>query len=149
MTEDEERALVVAEAKSWINTPYHSNADIKGVGVDCGMLLVRVFVDTGLVAPFDPRPYPAQWNLHMKEERYMNIVKGYAHEIQTMPGPGDVVLFHFGLCYAHGGIIVEWPFLVHALGPGKVHIINGDRGPFVKGLPRKFFSIWPREHATV
>jgi hypothetical protein len=30
--------------------------DLKGVGVDCGMLIVRVFVDTGLCAPFDPRP---------------------------------------------------------------------------------------------
>jgi len=51
------REKIVAEARSWIGTPYHNCADIKGVGVDCGMLLVRVFVDLGLVEPFDPRPY--------------------------------------------------------------------------------------------
>ena len=41
------REKIVAEARSWIGTPYHNCADIKGVGVDCGMLLVRVFVDLG------------------------------------------------------------------------------------------------------
>ena len=49
------REKIVAEARSWIGTPYHNCADIKGVGVDCGMLLVRVYVDTGVVPPFDHR----------------------------------------------------------------------------------------------
>ena len=38
------RAAVTAwspRRDSWIGTPYHNCADIKGVGVDCGMLLVR------------------------------------------------------------------------------------------------------------
>jgi cell wall-associated NlpC family hydrolase len=48
-SEAAQRATVVAEARSWIRTPYHNCADVKGAGVDCGMLLVRVFVDTGLM----------------------------------------------------------------------------------------------------
>ena len=61
------RQQIVAEARSWIGTRYHACADAKGTGVDCGMLLVRVFVDCGLVAPFDPRPYPIDWHLHRSE----------------------------------------------------------------------------------
>ena len=52
-----QRAAVVAAARAWIGTPYHHMADIKGVGVDCAMLLVRVYCDLGLVEHFDPRPY--------------------------------------------------------------------------------------------
>ena len=69
------REKIIAEARSWIGTPYHNCADVKGVGVDCGMLIVRVFVDLGLVPPFDPRPYPRDWHMHNSdEERYLNLV---------------------------------------------------------------------------
>jgi cell wall-associated NlpC family hydrolase len=39
---EDERAAVVAEARTWIKTPWRHMADIKGAGVDCAMLLVRV-----------------------------------------------------------------------------------------------------------
>ncbi len=87
--DERQRAAVVAEARSWIGTPYHNCADIKGVGVDCGMLLVRVFVDTGLCQPFDPRPYPIDWHLHRGEERYLGFVFDRSREV-TEPQPGDV-----------------------------------------------------------
>ena len=54
-----DRARVVAEARRWIGTPYHACADLRGIGVACGMLLVRIYVDLGLLPPFDPRPSPA------------------------------------------------------------------------------------------
>ena len=38
MTEAETRAAIVAEAMSWIGTPYHSHARIKGVGVDLSLI---------------------------------------------------------------------------------------------------------------
>ena len=92
--EGRQRAAVVAEARSWIGTPYHNCADIKGVGVDCGMLLVRVFVDTGLVPPFDPRPYPADWHLHRSEERYLGFVFDRCCEV-AQPQPGDVMVLRY------------------------------------------------------
>ena len=45
---DAQRAAVVAEARSWIGTPYHHAADVKGHGVDCAMLLIRVYCDCRL-----------------------------------------------------------------------------------------------------
>ena len=55
-SEGAERVAVVAAARSWLGTPYHHAADVKGRkgGVDCAMLLVRVYCDLGLVEPFDP-----------------------------------------------------------------------------------------------
>lgn len=70
------------------------------------MLLVRVFVDTGLCAPFDPRPYPPDWHLHRAEEKYLGFVFDRAHEVE-LPQPGDVAVFKFGRCYSHGGIVTR------------------------------------------
>ena len=98
------RAAVVAAARAWIGTPYHVCADIKGVGCDCAMLLVRVFCDLRLVAPFDPRPYSSDWHLHRSEEVYLRLLLERAHEVEA-PEPGDVVLFRYGRCFSHGGIV--------------------------------------------
>jgi cell wall-associated NlpC family hydrolase len=103
-TEAEQRAAVVAAARSWVGTPYHNMADVKGVGVDCGMLLVRVFVDCGLTPAFDPRPYAFDAHLHRSDEGYLGKVLARAGEV-TAPAPGDAMLFHFGRCYSHGGIV--------------------------------------------
>ena len=84
----------------------HVCADVKGVGCDCAMLLVRVFVDLGLVAPFDPRPYSADWHLHRNEEVYLRLLLERAHLVDAAE-PGDVVLFRYGRCFSHGGIVTR------------------------------------------
>ncbi len=117
MNEPATRAAVVAAAREWIGTPYHVCADVKGVGCDCAMLLVRVFVDLGLVAPFDPRPYSSDWHLHRSDEVYLRLLLERAHPVaQSEVEPGDVVLFRYGRCFSHGGIVTKAkPFtLIHA-----------------------------------
>ena len=113
---------IVAEARSWVGTPYHHAADIKGAGVDCGMLLVRVFVDVGRLAPFDPRPYSADWMLHRSDEIFLgHLVR--AAKLVGAPEPGDIALFRVGRCYSHGAIVTALDPLtvVHAdIGYGKV-----------------------------
>ena len=105
-TEAEGRAAVVAEARSWIGTPYRHAGDIKGACVDCGMLLVRVFVDLGLVEPFDPRPYSRDWAQHRSEEMYLTTLLARAKPI-AVPRPGDVAVFRYGRCHSHGGIVTN------------------------------------------
>jgi cell wall-associated NlpC family hydrolase len=141
-----QRAAVVAAARSWIGTPYHNCADIRGAGVDCGMLLVRVFVDTGLCAPFEPRPYPADWHLHRGEERYLGFVFDRAAEVNS-PQPGDVAVFRFGRCYSHGGIVTAAAPLsiVHAYFPAR-RVVEEDvarSGPLADPARQpRFFSFW-------
>ncbi|QXX74231.1 hypothetical protein [Methylovirgula sp. HY1] len=146
MTEAEQRAAVVAEARSWIGTPYHNCADIKGVGVDCGMLLIRCFVDTGLCAPFDPRPYPPDWHLHRGDERYLGFVFDRCAETQE-GAPGDVIVFRYGRCYSHGGIVTNAAPLrfVHAYWPCK-QVVEEDLSRSLKlshpDRAAKLFSYW-------
>jgi cell wall-associated NlpC family hydrolase len=144
VSEDEERALVIAEAESWIGTPYHPNADVKGAGIDCGMFPVRVFVDTGMVPPFDPRPYPVQFSMHQKAERYLEIVKTYAHEVLGPPKPGDLVMFKFGHSWSHSGIVTNWPEFIHANPPTCLRE-NWELNVGLHTREPRFFSIWPKE----
>jgi hypothetical protein len=106
--EAEQRTAVVAEARSWLRTPYRNQAFVKGLGVDCGFLLIEVYAACGLIERFDPRPYSDHWHLHRSEERYLGWVERFAHPV-AQPGPGDVVLWRLGRCFSHGGIVTEWP----------------------------------------
>ena len=139
-----QRSQVIFEARSWLGTPYHHAADVKGAGVDCAMILVRVFCDLGLVEPFDPRPYTRDWFLHQSEERYMGHLFARAHEVAE-PLPGDVMLIKVGRCFAHGGIVVKADPLtiVHAFAPTR-QVVEDEirRCPDIAEKPRKFFSYW-------
>jgi cell wall-associated NlpC family hydrolase len=141
-----QRATVVREARSWIRTPYHNQGDLKGIGVDCGMLLVRIFVDTGLCEPFDPRPYADDWYLHRAEERYLGFIFDRTREVAA-PLPGDVVVFHYGRCYAHGGVLtIAAPLtIVHAFQPSGRVLEEDVAGNLMLSAPQrrpKFFSYW-------
>lgn len=150
MTEAEQRAAVIAEARSWISTPYHHAADIKGAGVDCGMLLVRVYVDTGIVQPFDPRPYPPDWNMHRSEERYLHEILTRTRELKDDEtcGPGDVIVWLHGRTFSHGGIVTDWPRIIHAYHMSQVveecDLDREIRLQFIGANPRptRRFSFW-------
>lgn len=148
LTSDLQRAAVVAEARSWIGTPYHNCADIKGVGVDCGMLLVRVFVDTGLCPPFDPRPYPIDWHLHRSDERYLGFVFERCCEVAG-PLAGDVMVLRYGRSYSHGGIVTRpQPLtIVHAFHPAR-RVLEEDvahNSALLDAMRKpRFFSYWAR-----
>jgi NlpC/P60 family putative phage cell wall peptidase len=107
------RAKLIAEARSWIGTPYRQLGAIKGIAVDCSMLLVRCVIDAGIVEPFDPRPYPPAWFLHQDDERYIDWLGLVAVEIST-PKAGDIVAFKIGRAFAHSGIVTDPTHLVHA-----------------------------------
>jgi cell wall-associated NlpC family hydrolase len=138
----------MAAARSWIGTPYHHAADVKGPrgGVDCAMLLVRVYVDLGLVEKFDPRPYTRDWMLHRDEERYLGFLLARAQMVER-PGAGDVILFRVGRCYAHGGIVTrpEPLTIVHAFaGAGIVieDVVSHSAELAVRLTTAKFASYW-------
>lgn len=115
MNEQEIRAAVVEEAKTWLGTRYHHHANVKGGGVDCAMILVEVFSKAGVIEWFDPRPYPTDWMLHKNEEKYLSFVLPHAREI-TRPNvkPGDIALYRFGRTFSHSAIIIDWPMAIHA-----------------------------------
>lgn len=111
------RAAFMAEALTWIGTPFVNHADIKGPGgaVDCAMFMTRCAVDTGIVPAFDPRPYPPQWHMHRDRELFVEFLTGRLGARETeQPRPGDIAVWYFGRTYSHGGIILNSAEVVHA-----------------------------------
>ena len=74
-SEDEQRGVVVSEARRWAGTAYHHNAAIMGAGIDCARILIETFAGAGLIERFDPGYYAADWHLHRGEERYLAVVE--------------------------------------------------------------------------
>lgn len=149
--EHAERARVVAIAQEWIGTPFHDHGEIKGRagGVDCAKLLKCVFVEAGLIEPFDIGYYSPQHFQHQPDQRFLGFVERVMHEVAPeRVQPGDVALFHVGLCYAHGAIVIRpgWPSIVHAhFAAGRVTRGNGlspHLGKSALKEPTKFFSRW-------
>jgi cell wall-associated NlpC family hydrolase len=153
LTEVEGRRAVVVEAKSWVGTPYVSNGLVKGRrgGTDCAMLLVGVYANVDLIpSDFDPRPYPPQWHIHRSEEKYANGMLQFASEVagppERRPLPGDLAMFKVGHVFAHGAIVIDWPFVVHAIGGSCVVLddisknTTGKRALWM--VPKRFFSYW-------
>jgi cell wall-associated NlpC family hydrolase len=148
---DARRAAVLAEARSWIGTPYHHKGRVKGAGVDCATILLEVYARAGVIPEIDVGHYPMDWHMHRDEERYLNFVGRFAVEITHPPLPGDVVVWRFGRVFSHGAIVMAWPRVLHAYLGQRVreddaakaawlsHI--GERGQgHGKPRPRKFFT---------
>lgn len=141
MTEELQRTAVVAEALSWIGTPYHHHGRIKGVGVDCAQILAAVFEACGLLPALDLGHYPREWHLHHGEELYLGwMTRLGAREIEA-PLPGDMAVYRFGRCYAHGAIVVEpdAAAMVHAYLDHGVIFTRAGEAP-LDGRPVKYFS---------
>lgn len=141
--EAEQRAAVVREARSWIMTPYRQLGARRGVGVDCAMLLVRAWVDAGVFEEFDPRPYPPDWHLHRSEERYLAWMQTLGTEVES-PQPGDIVVYKFGRCYSHSGIVSRPGMLVHSYARLDYCLETGLRDGDLNHRPTKFFDLWEK-----
>lgn len=125
---------VVAAARTWIGTPYHHLARVKGAGVDCGQLVIASFLESGTIDT-DPSPgfYTCDWHLHRDEDRYLQtvekalvrrpgddersidarLIENSAYELPA----GDVIVFKLGRTFSHGGIITQWPRFIHSYLP--------------------------------
>lgn len=122
------RAAVVAEARTWRGTPYHHlgsgeqlrGRQLKGVGTDCAQLLIDVYSAAGVIDWFSTGKYSLDWMMHRDDERYVEIIERFADEFDWTARPilpADVVVWRYGRTFSHGGIVTEWPLIVHAFSP--------------------------------
>ena len=121
MNETQQRAAVVAEARSWLRTPYVSHAKLKGIGADCGTFLAAVYANAGIFLAKDLPDLPPQWFMHGDREWYLEYLAQYAVEYgiplswpPPSPQPGDIICAKHGRAFSHGAIVTVWPH-VHAL----------------------------------
>lgn len=135
--------MLLDEALTWLRTPYKHATGIKGVGVDCAMLLVRCVVDTGLREPFDPRPYAREWHVHQNEEKYDAWMARFGKRVER-PTVGDVVVMKYGRVYSHGGFVLNDHQLIHShAGEGQCLLADTFQSEFI-GRPMKFYSLWAK-----
>jgi cell wall-associated NlpC family hydrolase len=133
------RARVVAEALTWVRTPYAHMGRVKGAGVDCGQLLALVYEAAGVTPEVVPESYPHDWHMHRSEERYLGHVEHYAHQIPGPPLPGDIALYRYGRTISHGAIVTRWPQVIHAY-VGKGVILDDALGN--ADLKKHFVGFW-------
>lgn len=140
----EERAAVIAEARTWINTAFAHQQKCKGAGVDCGYLLAEIYrVAIPGWPGLDFGNYGPQWMMHKDEDAnfYVGIVQEHCVPMDH-PDSGDIVLFKFGRGYSHGGIVVSWPEIIHADARTAKRVVreNVRQTAFLNSKPRLFFS---------
>lgn len=111
-----DKEKIINEALSWLNTPYHSEAKIKGVGVDCGQFLLGVYENVGYLKPGEciPEHYPHDRHLHRSEEKYMEYILKFCDPVDGEPQPGDIAMFRYGKSSSHSAIVIDWPWVIHS-----------------------------------
>ena len=137
----EQREAVACEALTWLGTPYHHHARIKGVGVDCAHLLCGVFEAVGLVPHIDPGNYAVDWHLHRNEEVFSGWLEKYAHAAVAPIRLGDVLLFRYGRTFSHGSIYVGNAHFIHSYIGRGVILSRLDEDPLA-GREYQHWSFW-------
>jgi NlpC/P60 family putative phage cell wall peptidase len=112
-----QRREIVRIARSWIGTPYHHQASVRGVGADCLGLLRGVWQEVYGYEAEQPPPYSRDWaeacgreDLLAGAGRHMRRVRPSAMK------PGDVLLFRMRekAPAKHVGLLVSATTFVHA-----------------------------------
>ncbi len=100
---------IIAEARTWIDTPFRHAAEVKGAGADCAHLVNAVFAATGAITPVVFPQYHADWWKHTSNpEQY--IVEGlktagFKEITAAQAKPADVVVMYLGKAWCHCAII--------------------------------------------
>lgn len=134
------RERVIAEAHSWLRTPYHHQGRIKGVGVDCATLLCEVYHAAGVTPFIDPTPYEPDWHFHRSTERYLAWLQKFGREV-TAPQPGDAAVWKFGRCFSHGAIVIGGSQIIHSYIKQGCVLADMNQSP-LQGREVKFFTLW-------
>ena len=110
-------ALIIAAARSWLGTPYHDQASVKGVGVDCLGLARGIWREVVGPEPLSVPPYSRDWGETLATEV---LAEGAAGWLQSIPlaetAPGSVVLFRMmpHAIAKHVGILTGESTFIHA-----------------------------------
>jgi NlpC/P60 family putative phage cell wall peptidase len=102
------RSAIVAEAHSWLGTPYRHQASAKGVGCDCLGLVRGVWRAFEGGEPEAVPPYRADWAEVGGAETLLAAARRRLFEIPAFQArPGDVLLFRMTpqACVKHCAIV--------------------------------------------
>ena len=105
------RSQIVAEARSWIGTPYRHQASVKGVGCDCLGLVRGVWRALLGPEPETAPPYARDWAEAGGRESLAQAASRHlvALDDPNAFAPGDVLLFRYRERYTakHAGLVTS------------------------------------------
>jgi NlpC/P60 family putative phage cell wall peptidase len=108
---------VVAEARSWIGTPYQHQASLKGVGCDCLGLVRGVWRSLIGNEPETVPAYAPDWAEAAAGEPLADAALRHLIPIATADfRTGDVLLFRWraGVAAKHAAVVTAPDLMVHA-----------------------------------
>lgn len=118
-------------ARTWVGTPYHNHAAIKGVGCDCIGLIRGIWADIHGELPPVPHYTPRWSQRNTGEERLLDAARAYLVEVPVETrGPGIVLGFrvHPRSLAQHCGVMTTMTDMVHAHSGRGVHEVTlGER----------------------
>ena len=146
VAEAAQRARVLEIAATWLGTPFHDCAKIKGVGTDCGCMIAAIFEEAGLIPVLDIKPYSPQFFLHREEPVMLGMFLDYTRRIDGPVKTGDIVLYRFGRQFSHAALVIPpaWPMILHAYKQAGMVIMGEGNGGDLEGRERMFlrFKGW-------
>lgn len=90
----ETRARIIAEARTWLGTPYHHQASVPGAGADCLGLVRGIWRAVIGPEPEVAPAYTADWAEATGEERLMMAALRHMTQVPRLQAePGDMLLF--------------------------------------------------------
>jgi cell wall-associated NlpC family hydrolase len=145
LPKDKRRSAVVLEALSWTGTPYLLRGRIKGVGCDCVTLLAEAMIAAGVYTRESINEafrqaglYTDDWFHHAKSEKYLAGLMKFGRLIaetkcfaSVKASPGNLVMTRCvrSKRFNHGGIVIAWPYVVHAVTNTHVSMADASRHP--------------------
>jgi NlpC/P60 family putative phage cell wall peptidase len=110
-------AFVIATAHSWLGTPYHDQASLRGIGCDCLGLARGVWREVVGDEPFPIPPYSRDWGQTGPREVLAEGARKMMQEILlAKAGPGALILFRMAprAIAKHVGILTGSDRFIHA-----------------------------------
>lgn len=120
------KMLLCDIVKQWkaLKVPYEHRGASRN-GCDCTGLIIGALREMGFLENYKIRNYPPDWNLHGGAGNYiMEEINKVADRVKR-PAPGLVVLFYFGKCVSHAGLIIEHDLFVHCHKLSRKVVISG------------------------
>jgi len=109
--------VVIAAARSWLGTPYHDQASLRGVGCDCLGLARGVWREVVGPEPFPIPPYSRDWGETGPREVLAEGARAAMIEVEQCDvGPGALFLFRMQprAIAKHVGILTAPDRFIHA-----------------------------------
>ena len=89
---------------------------MKGAGTDCGLFIMKVYANCGLIEFKQPEFYPTDWAWHSPTgEWFKEIVLESCRRVsKEKVGIGDIILYKFGKKLSHGSLLMDNDMIIHS-----------------------------------